>query len=270
MNPYEILGVRRNATDAQIKAAYRKLVKQFHPDVASGKISDEKIKQVNEAYDILSDPRRKALYDNGPVKQQVVYEEDPREVYRREYIARKRREERQKEERKVARERKIFKMVRVVVMPILVFAVVLEIDKFLPADTYEEVAEMGWQKRFGNIRRSQGLLYSYMKTEHFVIGVPDELHVGYDYWADEKEKLIITASPILKIPHTVSYKLDNERYTVKTHSTVYTQIIPLHFLLLTSALFTVLRKQYSKLNYSLCFLPIMLLVFVLWAMVNEA
>lgn len=53
MNPYEVLGVPSTATVAEIKSAYRKLVKQFHPDV--NKDQDKvRIRQVNEAYDILS------------------------------------------------------------------------------------------------------------------------------------------------------------------------------------------------------------------------
>ena len=63
-NPYEVLGVPKSATDAEIKAAYRKLVLKYHPDKNAGdKNSEEKFKEINNAFDILKDPEKKAAYD---------------------------------------------------------------------------------------------------------------------------------------------------------------------------------------------------------------
>jgi molecular chaperone DnaJ len=64
MNPYETLGVIRDATPEQIRAGYRKLALQFHPDRNPGDPAAEaRFKQVQDAYDTLSDPLRKADYD---------------------------------------------------------------------------------------------------------------------------------------------------------------------------------------------------------------
>jgi molecular chaperone DnaJ len=60
---YEILGVERNATDADIKRAFRKLAQQWHPDVSSSPEASERFKEINEAYQILSDPKRRQIYD---------------------------------------------------------------------------------------------------------------------------------------------------------------------------------------------------------------
>ena len=60
---YEILGVSRNASADDIKSAYRKLSKQFHPDVNKDPNAEEKFKQINEAYSVLSDPNKKAQID---------------------------------------------------------------------------------------------------------------------------------------------------------------------------------------------------------------
>jgi len=61
---YEILGLDKNATDADIKKAYRKLAKKYHPDLNPGdKTAEAKFKEVNEAYEVLSDPKKKAQYD---------------------------------------------------------------------------------------------------------------------------------------------------------------------------------------------------------------
>jgi len=61
---YEILGVDRNATEADIKKAYRRLAKQYHPDVNKGDADAEaKFKEINEAYSVLSDSEKRARYD---------------------------------------------------------------------------------------------------------------------------------------------------------------------------------------------------------------
>ena len=61
---YEVLGVGRNATDEEIKKAYRRLAKQHHPDLNQGdKAAEAKFKEAREAYSVLSDPDRKARYD---------------------------------------------------------------------------------------------------------------------------------------------------------------------------------------------------------------
>ncbi len=61
---YEVLGVARDADDSTIKKAYRKLAKKYHPDTNVGnKQAEERFKEVTEAYDILSDPEKRKLYD---------------------------------------------------------------------------------------------------------------------------------------------------------------------------------------------------------------
>ena len=63
MNPYDVLGVSKDASDQEIKRAYRKLSKKYHPDLNHEPGAEEKFKEVNEAYEILSDPQKKAQYD---------------------------------------------------------------------------------------------------------------------------------------------------------------------------------------------------------------
>ncbi|HEX2946599.1 MAG TPA: molecular chaperone DnaJ [Clostridia bacterium] len=61
---YEVLELGREASDTDIKKAYRKLAKQYHPDMNPGdKAAEEKFKEVNEAYEVLSDPQKKSRYD---------------------------------------------------------------------------------------------------------------------------------------------------------------------------------------------------------------
>jgi molecular chaperone DnaJ len=60
---YTILGVERSATDADIKKAFRRLAQQWHPDVNTEPGAAERFKQINEAYQVLSDPQRRQTYD---------------------------------------------------------------------------------------------------------------------------------------------------------------------------------------------------------------
>ena len=60
---YMILGVERSATDAEIKRAFRKLAQQWHPDVNTDPAAQERFKEINEAYQVLSDPERRSRYD---------------------------------------------------------------------------------------------------------------------------------------------------------------------------------------------------------------
>ena len=60
---YALLGVEPDATTAQIKTAYRKLAKQYHPDVNNSSDAAERFREITEAYDTLTDPDRRRRYD---------------------------------------------------------------------------------------------------------------------------------------------------------------------------------------------------------------
>lgn len=61
---YEILGVKRDATQAEVKSAYRKLAKKYHPDVNKTPEASAKFKDINEAFEVLSDKDKRARYDS--------------------------------------------------------------------------------------------------------------------------------------------------------------------------------------------------------------
>ena len=61
---YETLGVKRDATDSEIKSAFRKLARKYHPDVNKTKEAEEKFKEINEAYEVLGDKQKRQRYDS--------------------------------------------------------------------------------------------------------------------------------------------------------------------------------------------------------------
>lgn len=61
---YEILGIKRDASEAEIKSAYRKLARKYHPDVNKTKDAEAKFKDINEAYEVLGDKQKRQRYDS--------------------------------------------------------------------------------------------------------------------------------------------------------------------------------------------------------------
>ncbi len=78
---YKILGVERTASEADIKKAYRRLAQKYHPDISKEKNAEEKFKEVNEAYQTLSDPQKKAIYDQGGQDPSQGFEQSGRASY---------------------------------------------------------------------------------------------------------------------------------------------------------------------------------------------
>jgi DnaJ-class molecular chaperone len=80
--PYQVLGVKPDASADEIRGVYRKLAKQFHPDLNPGKPEAEaRFKAVAAAYDLLSDPEKRARYDRGEIDETGA-ERPPRSYYR--------------------------------------------------------------------------------------------------------------------------------------------------------------------------------------------
>jgi len=62
---YQVLGVARTASEDEIRKAFRKLAREYHPDVAKDKkTAEDKFKEINEAYEVLSDPEKRKKYDD--------------------------------------------------------------------------------------------------------------------------------------------------------------------------------------------------------------
>lgn len=83
-NPYETLGVNKNASQDEIKKAYRRLARKLHPDLNPGdKAGEERFKDVNTAYQLLGDEKQRARYDAGEIDETGT--ERPQQRYYRDY-----------------------------------------------------------------------------------------------------------------------------------------------------------------------------------------
>ena len=268
MTPYEILGVSSGASEHEIREAYRKLALRYHPDRNQSDEASNAILLINEAYDILSDREKRKLYDlRNRAYMAIDYEDDLRALYKRAYFRQKYQESLKKQEARERREKQIFPVARILTMPILVFALLLVGDYYLPSTEYKEVAEEGSQKIPKMLYKHSGYstqddIITRMKTLNFEFIVPDEVHANYNYYGN-KDTLYIATTPILKTVKTVGINTNAGLIKWKTEGTIYTRFVPWHFILLASALFTVLRKEYSQLNYSMCFLPALILGVIL-------
>lgn len=117
MTYYDVLEVASTAGFAEIRSSYRRLVKIYHPDLNPSAEARERIVKLTEAYEVLSDPMKKLVYDNRlngvyTPPQETVQQEDPREVMKREYIRRKREKEQQHWEQLFAMKVKFYQFQR--------------------------------------------------------------------------------------------------------------------------------------------------------------
>jgi hypothetical protein len=192
-------------------------------------------------------------------------EEDPVEAYKREFQRKRWQKEQEAKKRRIEIERQTHRIGRYLACPIAVFAFVLLLDKYLPANIYNEVAEMGWQESIHQ-KRGPTIYISYMQTETFVFTVPADAHLNYPYYDTDKPPIKIDVTPIFNIPVHVSYTLGEYFYSFEIPETIHTMKIPLTWMLLLSSLFTILAKEYTMMTYSLAFLPMLLLAFVVLKM----
>ena len=72
---YSVLGVDKGASDDEIKSAYRRLAKKYHPDLNKTPEAAEKFKDINEAYEVLGDPKKRANYDSSVLPMAILLEQ---------------------------------------------------------------------------------------------------------------------------------------------------------------------------------------------------
>ena len=231
MNYYEILGVPRNATQTEIRNAYRKLAKLYHPDRNSSEHAKTYIQLINEAYETLSDPQKRSQYDQ-PAFTYVTQEttpqpqKDPREEQRKENFKRWREKERIKREEEEAYKTYAFQQFKKFNIIITVWALLLVLDEYiLPPRVFQEGVLEATTVR---TRRERNHL---VKTESFVMAIPRD--------AIEKSVnggLTIESSLIFNIPIRVSTS-DGTSYDVARNVLAFIAPVPLLLLVFSLVIF---------------------------------
>lgn len=213
MDYYEILGVTRNATQVEIRNAYRRLAKQYHPDRNPSEEAKQLIQLINQAYDVLSDPAKKMAYDQPVFTFEIpVTKEDPKAAYRREFLRKKRQEEREAREALIQFKRKIGNFIAKVNYVIAFLGALLTIDNYLPTVTYTEefIEGKGLKSSIDNryqFTSTDSLPNNYgtyiIKTTTFIVAVPNIVYL-FKRGPTADKTLQIEVSPLLRVPKYVS------------------------------------------------------------------
>jgi hypothetical protein len=246
MNPYELLEISSNASQAEIKAAYRKAVKKHHPDVA-GNAGNETIIRINQAYELLTDPERKKSYDFRRREYDAPVMPDPREIYKKEFLAKK-------QAQALARiefEKKVFEKMFYVNIFISVFALAIIFDQLLPTVNTSEFAVY---LKGGNSRAD------IIETESYRIDIPRKAELDHNF--EIVEPIELTRSLIFRIPTRAVVTRGERKWTFVPAATVFSFPIPFHYVIFFFCVLTLSQKTFDAVSFSFCFAPSIILFFM--------
>lgn len=259
MDYYQILGVSREASETDIRNAYRKLVKLYHPDKNPSAEAKNAILLINEAYEVLSDPGKRLQYDQPVYSFEVKNtQEDLRQAQRRENYRRWQETERTKREEFEGYKLEVFQQFKKYNIVLLIWGLVMVLDEFVipPRIVEEEVLLSNFIRVASGRRTSQTVHVA--KTESYVMGIPQiavEKSVGGN--------LKIESSRILDIPLQVSTP-DGNTYEVSRNIYAFLAPMPLMLLLFAGLIYFVKEpNNWATLVISLEGVALVLVV-VLW------
>jgi hypothetical protein len=248
MDPYEVLDVPSNASDAEIKAAYRRAVKKHHPDVA-GDSGNDTIVLINQAYELLTDPLRKRSYDLGSTwVYEPVYapEPDAREIYRQQFIEKKKAQAKAR----LDFEKKVFDKLFYVNILIAAFALMLIVDQQLPT-----IARMEFALDIpGDIRTDQ------ITTETYVLDIPRSAELDHTFVITKP--VFLECSPIFRVPTRAFVEYKDRAWTFEPAATVFSFAIPFHYIILLFCAISLCMRTFSPVAFSICFAPSIMLFFM--------
>ncbi|MEM6829912.1 MAG: DnaJ domain-containing protein [Bacteroidota bacterium] len=259
MNHYEILGVTSDASPIEIKKAYRKLAKKYHPDVNPSRGSFDKIRLLNEAYEVLSDVEDRQLYDRvlqGEPATFTMEPEDPYEKHRSEYRHWKAKKEQSHLEYLIRIKAKFYKYERYFNVLFFVFAALLTFDYHAYAKQETEVIDRVIKRRDGKaeIRTSSGKRFIAGPAFYgrYVYHRPKEMDVHY--------------SLFLALPSLIKFKKGDE-FKLHMGLHVYRNVFSILILLFSAIL--IKHKEYSDFRLSCGMVPAFLVLFLVLFLVFD-
>lgn len=256
MNHYEALEVKPTASQGQIKTAYRKLVKQFHPDINPDPQAADRMIKINEAYEILSDSTTRNLYDlflqGVPVKT-VLKETTPEQKYRAEYIRNRIRNQRKRMEQQFRYKQRFYRYFRFANMFFFGLALVLTFDYYYSFNEYtyptDEVI-LGRYETFILIKNGGK--------------IATDRSFYRDYMSKSAPSVTIRYTSVLDLPQKVKAINGSREFFI--HGTIYSFRNAFSVIIFVFSLVVIGNKRYTDFRLScgllssMCFLYIVLML----------
>ncbi len=252
MNHYEILEISATATPGQIKSAYRKLVKQYHPDINPDPIAASKMILINEAYEILSDPTTRNLYDlflqGVPVKT-VINETTPEQKYRAEYIRNRIRKQRVRMEQQFRYKQRFYRYFRYANMVFFVVALILTFDYYYSFSAHTYAANQVIETRYGTkIIFKNG------------VGISTDRSFYRDYQSSSAKDVTIRYTSVLDLPQKVKPSSGKKEYFI--HNTIYSFRNAFSVIIFIFSLVVIGNKRYTDFRLSCGLLSAMSFLYI--------
>ncbi len=250
MTHYETLGVPKSATKSELKSAYRGLVKKYHPDISKASDAKERIRQINLAYETLTDPYTRHIYDSGleGIVIDKPQEETPAEKYRREYLHKKAHEEREKLEYLIKLKIKFYKVERKVCYFFLLIGALFSIDYYYQGGEKDFLAK--------SIEPSRHVTEVNLPHARFLAG--EGLLKEHQQTGDLQ--LAVVYSAIFKIPTRVH--LRNSPSTHRIFGNLHSFRNVFSIIIIGLSLIVVMEKNYSDVRLTCGLIPALLVIFI--------
>lgn len=258
MNHYEVLGVSQSANKGEIKDAYRQLVKKYHPDLNPSSGAAEKIRAINEAYEVLSEFHSRKHYDgsisNEPYES-IQHEETNEEKYRREYLRKRAHQERIRIDHLIKIKSKFYKVERVFCMFFLALGIIYTVDYYnLPFSSAEKIVTI----------RSDDWSTT-IKTESNTYVTIKEIH--YESRRRNESTVLITSSLVFNVPAKIGLVGSEIKYQV--YNTLHSFYNVFSVIILIFSAVVVTNKEYSDFRLTCGIVPGFLSLFlILYVLTN--
>ena len=235
MNHYETLEVMQSASQADIKKAYRRLVKKYHPDINPNQDAVEKMVKINEAYELLSNAATKNLYDlylqGVPVKT-VLREQSSEDRYRSAYKMNRARKQRAAVAEQIIYTQKFYRGLRKVCIASLVFSIILALD-------YNTNTTYGfYMAEKVSLKDNETIV---VLGQDFVLKADENLYTSYV--SSESKRFKVRWSSILKIPINVGMSDEQKTYHIKRSVYIFGNTFSV--IMFFTSLFIVGNKKYT-------------------------
>lgn len=240
MNHYEALEVYSTATHGQIKSAYRKLVKRFHPDINPEPAAADKMILINEAYEVLSDATTRNLYDlflqGVPVKT-VLEETTPEQKYRAAYIRNRIRKQRERMEQQFRYKQRFYKYFRVSNMVFFSLSLLLTFDYYYSSSEHTYATEQVIQTRYETkilIRNGGFITTDWSFYREFITSTSQNVTIRY--------------TSILDLPQKIRTINGHKEYFI--HGTIYSFRNAFSVIIFIFSLVVIGNKRYTDFRLS--------------------